>query len=187
MSKHLGVPNIRFWMGFGDHYINVFTVLKNLGLLSEKPVRTAEGVEVVPLKVVKAVLPDPASLAPTYTGKTCIGDLLKGRKDGKPQEVLIYNICDHEKSYEEVGSQAISYTAGVPAVAAAMLIADGVWDVSQMVNVEELDPRPFIELMNRIGLATRVRDTQGDRMLDPYKELPADADTPRQAVGAPTN
>ena len=187
MSKNLGVPNIRFWMGFGDHYINVFTVLKNLGLLSEKPVRTAEGVEVVPLKVVKAVLPDPASLAPTYTGKTCIGDLLKGRKDGKPQEVLIYNICDHEKSYEEVGSQAISYTAGVPAVAAAMLIADGVWDVSQMVNVEELDPRPFIELMNRIGLATRVRDTQGDRMLDPYKELPADADTPRQAVGAPTN
>jgi saccharopine dehydrogenase-like NADP-dependent oxidoreductase len=172
MSKNLGVPNIRFWMGFGDHYINVFTVLKNLGLLSEKPVRTAEGVEVVPLKVVKAVLPDPASLAPTYTGKTCIGDLVKGTKDGKPREVLVYNLCDHKESYEEVGSQAISYTAGVPVVAAAMLIADGVWDVAQMVNVEELDPRPFIELMNRIGLVTRVRDEQGDRVLDPYREAP---------------
>ena len=175
MSKNLGVPNIRFWMGFGDHYINVFTVLKSLGLLSEKPVHTAEGLEVVPLKVVKAVLPDPASLAPTYTGKTCIGDLVKGSKDGKPQEVLVYNVCDHKESYEEVGSQAISYTAGVPVVAAAMLIADGVWDVRHMVNVEELDPRPFIELMNRIGLVTRVRDAQGDRILDPYVENPESA------------
>lgn len=170
MSKNLGVPNIRFWMGFGEHYINVFTVLKNLGLLSAKPVRTAEGLEVIPLKVVKAVLPDPASLAPTYTGKTCIGDLLKGTKNGKPHEVLVYNVCDHKACYEEVGSQGISYTAGVPVVAAAMLIADGVWDVRQMVNVEELDPKPFIELMNRIGLVSRVRDAQGDRVLDPYKE-----------------
>lgn len=173
MSKNLGVPNIRFWMGFGDHYINIFTVLKNLGLLSEHPVRTAEGLEVVPLKLVKAVLPDPASLAPSYTGKTCIGDLVKGTKDGKPQEVLIYNICDHEQSYAEVGSQAISYTAGVPAVAAAMLIADGIWDVQEMKNVEELDPKPFIELMNRMGLVTRVRDQQGDRVLDPHAEAGA--------------
>src|SRR5690606_3276227 len=173
MSKNLGVPNIRFWMGFGDHYINVFTVLKNLGLLSAKPVRTAEGLEVVPLKVVKAVLPAPASLAPTYTGKTCIGVLVKGTKDGEPRGVLDYNICDHEESFKEVGSQAISYTAGVPVVAAAMLIADGVWDVKQMANVEELDPKPFIELMNRIGLVTRVRDAQGDRVLDPHAEAPA--------------
>lgn len=186
MSKNLGVPNIRFWMGFGDHYINVFTVLKNLGLLSEKPVRTAEGVEVVPLKVVKAVLPDPASLAPTYTGKTCIGDLVKGTKGGEAREVLLYNVCDHKECYEEVGSQAISYTAGVPAVAAAMLIADGVWDVGGMANVEELDPRPFIELMNRIGLVTRVRDAQGDRVLDPYKEAP-EASGARQTVGIPAN
>ncbi|MCI2810652.1 MULTISPECIES: saccharopine dehydrogenase family protein [Alcaligenaceae] len=170
MSKNLGVPNIRFWMGFGDHYINVFTVLKNLGLLSEKPVRTAEGLEVVPLKVVKAVLPDPASLAPNYTGKTCIGDLVKGKKNGKPHEVLIYNICDHEQSYAEVGSQAISYTAGVPVVAAAMLIADGAWDIRRMANVEELDPKPFIELMNRIGLVTRIRDSRGDRVLQPHDE-----------------
>lgn len=128
--------DVRFWMGFGDHYISVFTVLKNLGLLSEKPVKTAEGLEVVPLKVVKAV-PDPSSLAPDYVGKTCIGDIVKGIKDGKEREVFIYNVADHKDAYEEVGSQGISYTAGVPPVAAAMLIATGEWDVKQMANVEE--------------------------------------------------
>ncbi|MFP1643597.1 saccharopine dehydrogenase family protein [Pontitalea aquivivens] len=153
--------DVRFWMGFGDHYINVFTVLKNLGLLSEKPVKTAEGQEVVPLKVVKAVLPDPASLAPDYTGKTCIGDLVTGTKDGKPAKVFIYNVADHKEAYEEVGSQGISYTAGVPPVAAAILIAKGTWDVGHMANVEELDPRPFLELLGEIGLPTRVIDIDG--------------------------
>jgi saccharopine dehydrogenase-like NADP-dependent oxidoreductase len=158
--------DVRFWMGFGDHYINVFTVLKNLGLLSEQPVKTAEGLAVVPLKVVKAVLPDPASLAPGYSGKTCIGDLVKGIKDGKPAEVFIYNVADHKEAYEEVGSQGISYTAGVPPVAAAILVANGTWDVKKMVNVEDLDPRPFIGLLNRIGLPTRVKDAEGDREAD---------------------
>ncbi|NYT70019.1 saccharopine dehydrogenase family protein [Pusillimonas noertemannii] len=171
MSQNLGVPNIRFWMGFGDHYINVFTVLKNLGLLSEQPVRTARGQEVVPLEVVKAVLPDPASLAPGYTGKTCIGDLVKGSKHGEPREVLIYNVCDHEESFAEVGSQAISYTAGVPAVAAALLIANGTWDVGGMVNVEELDPAPFIALMNRMGLVTRARHDGQDYVVDPQQQV----------------
>lgn len=114
LSKNMDGADVRFWMGFGDHYINVFTVLKNLGLLSEKPVKTAEGLEVVPLKVVKAVLPDPSSLAPDYVGKTCIGDIVKGIKDGKEREVFIYNVADHKEAYEEVGSQGISYTAGVP-------------------------------------------------------------------------
>ncbi len=149
--------DVRFWMGFGDHYINVFTVLKNLGLLSEKPVITAEGQEVVPLKVVKAVLPDPASLAPDYTGKTCIGDLVKGVKDGQPFEVFVYNVADHAEAYAEVGSQGISYTAGVPPVAAAMLVATGEWDAGTMKNVEELDPKPFLSLLDRIGLPTRVQ------------------------------
>jgi saccharopine dehydrogenase-like NADP-dependent oxidoreductase len=160
-------PNadVRFWMGFGDHYINVFTVLKNLGLLSEKPVTTAEGQEVIPLKVVKAVLPDPASLAPDYAGKTCIGDVVRGLKDGQPTEVFIYNVADHKDAYTEVGSQGISYTAGVPPVAAALLIADGTWDVGRMVNVEELDPRPFLNLLNGMGLPTCIRDAQGDRPL----------------------
>lgn len=155
--------DIRFWMGFGDHYINVFTVLQNLGLLSERPVKTAEGLEVVPLKLVKAVLPDPASLAPNYVGKTCIGDLVKGVKDGKEVEVFVYNVADHEEAYREVGSQGISYTAGVPPVAVAMLIADGSYDKGVMLNMEELDPKPLLSLLDTIGLPTRVKDAQGDR------------------------
>ncbi|GHA13973.1 saccharopine dehydrogenase family protein [Oceanisphaera arctica] len=165
LSQNLNVPNVRFWMGFGEHYINVFTVLKNLGLLSEQPVKTAEGLEVVPLKVVKAVLPDPSSLAPDYSGKTCIGDLVKGKKDGKDKEVFIYNVADHADAYSEVGSQGISYTAGVPPVAAAILIATGEWDVKHMANVEQLPPKPFINLLNEMGLPTRIKDEQGDRAL----------------------
>lgn len=166
LSANLDVPNIRFWMGFGEHYINVFTVLQNLGLLSEQPVMTAEGQEVIPLKVVKAVLPDPSSLAPNYTGKTCIGDKVKGKINGVDNEVFIYNISDHKDAYNEVGSQGISYTAGVPPVAAAMLVATGEWDAGKMVNVEELDPKPFINLLNGIGLPTRIQDADGDRLLE---------------------
>ena len=166
LSANLDVPNIRFWMGFGEHYINVFTVLQNLGLLSEQPVMTAEGQEVIPLKVVKAVLPDPSSLAPNYTGKTCIGDKVKGKINGVDSEVFIYNISDHKEAYKEVGSQGISYTAGVPPVAAAMLVATGEWDAGKMVNVEELDAKPFINLLNKIGLPTRIKDSEGDRALE---------------------
>ncbi|QCO55680.1 saccharopine dehydrogenase family protein [Pseudorhodobacter turbinis] len=166
LSNRYPNADVRFWMGFGDHYINVFTVLQNLGLLSEQPVTTAEGLEVVPLKLVKAVLPDPSSLAPNYTGKTCIGDFVKGTKDGQPVEVFVYNISDHKDAYNEVGSQGISYTAGVPPVAAAMLIAEGTWDVGHMANVEDLDARPFLGLLNKIGLPTRIKDAAGDRALD---------------------
>jgi len=163
LSARYPQADVRFWMGFGEHYINVFTVLKNLGLLSEQPVTTAEGLEVVPLKVVKAVLPDPASLAPGYTGKTCIGDLVKGTRNGQPAEVFVYNVADHKEAYEEVGSQGISYTAGVPPVAAAILIANGTWDVGEMKNVEDLPPKPFLEVLDRLGLPTRVKDAAGDR------------------------
>jgi saccharopine dehydrogenase-like NADP-dependent oxidoreductase len=166
LAKNMDGADVRFWMGFGDHYINVFTVLKSIGLLSEQPVKLADGTEVVPLKVVKACLPDPASLAPDYTGKTCIGDFVKGQKDGKDREVFIYNVADHKDAYNEVGSQGISYTAGVPPVAAAMLVATGEWDVKRMANVEELDPRPFLNILNNIGLPTRIRDENGDRALD---------------------
>ncbi|MEQ9635837.1 MAG: saccharopine dehydrogenase family protein [Devosia marina] len=167
LSANLGVPDIRFWMGFGEHYINVFTVLNKLGLLSEQPVTTAEGLEVVPLKVVKAVLPDPMSLAPDYSGKTFIGDLIKGERDGIETELLVYNISDHEDAFAETNSQAISYTAGVPAIAAAMLIAKGDWDCHRMANIEELPPVPFLDLLGRIGLPTRIRDEKGDRAFDP--------------------
>jgi saccharopine dehydrogenase-like NADP-dependent oxidoreductase len=156
LSKNIDANSIRFWMGFSDHYINVFSVLVNLGLTSEKPIRTAEGVEVVPLKVIKAILPDPSSLAPNYTGKTCIGNYVKGLKDGREKEIFIYNTCDHAECYKELESQAISYTAGVPPAAAAMLIAKGIWDPRTMVNVEELDPDPFIDLLNNMGLPTVV-------------------------------
>jgi saccharopine dehydrogenase-like NADP-dependent oxidoreductase len=158
LSKNINANSVRFWMGFSEHYINVFTVLKKLGLLSEKPVTTCDGVSVVPIRVVKAVLPDPKSLAPNYTGKTCIGNLIRGKKDGRDKAIFIYNVCDHRECYNEVESQAISYTAGVPPVAAAMLIANGKWDVKTMVNVEELDPDPFIELLDRMGLPTETKD-----------------------------
>jgi len=156
LSKNIDANSIRFWMGFSDHYINVFTVLTKLGLTSVVPIKTAEGVEVVPLKVLKAVLPDPLSLAPGYTGKTCIGNQIRGKKDGKDREIFIYNTCDHAQCYKEVESQAIGYTAGVPPVAAAILIAKGAWDAKTMVNVEELDPDPFIELLNTMGLPTEI-------------------------------
>ena len=150
----MDVDSVRFWMGFGDHYLNVFSVLSNLGLISEKPVKVAEGIEVAPLKVLKALLPDPSTLAPGYTGKTCIGNFFRGTKDNKPKELFIYNICDHAECYKEVEAQAISYTAGVPPVAAAILVAQGVWDVKKMVNVEELDARPFVDLLDKMGLPT---------------------------------
>lgn len=159
LSKNIDANSIRFWMGFSDHYINCFNVLKNIGLLSEKPVRTAEGLEVIPLKVVKACLPDPKSLAANYTGNTCIGDLIVGTKDGRKQVLFIYNVCDHKLCFEEVGSQAISYTAGVPPVAASILIARGDWDIKKMANIEELDPDPFIDLLNNMGLSTETVKT----------------------------
>ena len=160
LSQNIDAESIRFWMGFGDHYINVFTVLRTLGFLDHLPVKLADGQEVVPLKVVKALFPDPKTLAPNYTGKTCIGNFVKGIKDGKPREVFIYQVSDHKAAYEEVESQGISYTAGVPPVAAAMLIADGTWDTRTMVNVEELDPEPFIAILDRIGLPTDVKEIE---------------------------
>lgn len=157
MSVNMDVRSIRFWMGFSDHYLACFNTLRSIGLLNHEEVTTAEGIRVSPLKVVKACLPDPASLAPGYTGKTCIGNRMRGKKDGKSKEYFIYNVCDHQQCYAEVGSQAISYTAAVPVVAAAMLVADGTWDVGAMKNVEELDPDPFLELLSRIGLPTELR------------------------------
>lgn len=158
LYKNIDANSIRFWMGFSDHYINCFNVLKNIGMLSEVPVKTAEGVEVVPLKVLKAVLPDPLSLAPTYTGYTCIGDLIKGTKNGQRKELFMYNNCDHAACYREVESQAICYTAGVPPVAAAILDAQGVWNPKTMVNIEELDPEPFLKLLDGMGLPTKIED-----------------------------
>lgn len=160
LSRYIDANSIRFWMGFGNHYINVFTVLRTLGLLSHEPVTLDDGSEVIPLKVVKAVLPDPQTLAEGYVGKTCIGNVVKGAKDGELREVFIYQVSDHAAAYAEVESQGISYTAGVPPIAAAMLVADGTWDAGTMVNVEQLDPEPFIAILDRIGLPTEVLELE---------------------------
>ncbi|MDO8640241.1 MAG: saccharopine dehydrogenase family protein [Nitrosarchaeum sp.] len=157
LSKNIDANTIRFWMGFSDHYINCFNVLNNIGLLSVNSVNV-EGVDIVPLKVVKACLPDPKTLAPDYIGKTCIGCLVKGKDEKNlDHEIFIYNVCDHKECYLETESQAISYTAGVPVTAAALLVANGTWNPKTMVNVEELDPVPFIELLNVIGLPTEIK------------------------------
>lgn len=160
LSQNIDARSIRFWMGFGDHYINVFTVLRTLGLLDHLPVTLDDGSETIPLKVVKALLPDPQTLAAGYTGKTCIGNVVTGTKDGRPREVFIHQVSDHAAAYAEVGSQGISYTAGVPPIAAALLIADGTWDTSTMVNVEELDPEPFLAILDRIGLPTEILELE---------------------------
>ena len=148
---------IEFWMGFGAHYLKVLEVLNELGFLSSAPVEV-EGVKVKPLQLVKALLPDPASLAEGYTGEVCIGCDITGFKDGERCRVFIYSTCDHRACFEEVGSQAISYTTGVPAIAAAILLARGEWNPETMVNVEELDPDPFLALMPEVGIGWQVID-----------------------------
>ncbi|NIM27954.1 MAG: saccharopine dehydrogenase [Gammaproteobacteria bacterium] len=157
LAVNIPAKRIEFWMGFSDSYINVFNVLNRLGLLSGEPV-DVEGVPVVPLKLLKAVLPDPASLAPGYTGKVCIGCLVKGRSAGKNRELFIYSSCDHAECYADVGAQAISYTTAVPLVSAALLIARNEWNVGKLVNVEELDPDPFMAIMPELGIDWKVRE-----------------------------
>jgi len=166
LHKNIKANTIRFWMSFSDHYIKCFSVLKNIGLLSEKSVKTAEGIEVIPLKVVKACLPDPKSLAKDYTGKTCIGCLINGTKNNERKEYFIYNICDHKECFKETESQGISYTAGVPITTAAVLLAKKIWNPMKMVNVEELDPNPFIKLLGEMGLGTEtIEITKNNQML----------------------
>lgn len=160
LAVNLDADSIRFWMGFGPHYITVFTVLRTLGLLSHEPVEVEGAGQVVPLKLVKALLPDPQDLAAGYTGSTCIGCFVRGISGGREREVFIHQISDHEAAHAEVESQAISYTAGVPPIAAALLVARGMWRAGTMVNVEELDPVPFIELLDVMGLPTEILDIE---------------------------
>lgn len=152
-----GVKTVRFWMGFSDHYLNCLNVFENVGLLNHQKVTTASGDNVVPLHVLKACLPDPASLAANYTGKTCIGTLIKGHCQGQYKELFVYNICDHEETFADVDSQAIAFTAGVPPVAAAILVARGEWDIKGLANVEELEAKPFLGVLADQGLTTIIR------------------------------
>lgn len=158
MAEYLPAKRIEFWMGFSDTYLNYFNVMRDIGLLNPEPVTTVDGITVEPLKVLKAILPDPTSLAPGYTGKTCIGTWVRGKKDGKAKSVFIYNICDHKESYIEVEHQAISYTTGVPAITAALLYFQNKWSDVGLYNVEQLNPDCFLELMPRIGLSWEVME-----------------------------
>lgn len=160
MAEYLPAKRIEFWMGFSDTYLNYFNVMRDIGLLSPKPVTTVDGITVEPLKVLKALLPDPTSLAPGYTGKTCIGTWVRGKKEGKAKSVFIYNICDHKESYLEVEHQAISYTTGVPAITAALLYFQKKWSDAGLFNVEQLNPDDFLELMPRIGLTWQIQELE---------------------------
>lgn len=146
-----GIKRIRFFMTFGQSYLTHLKCLENVGMTSIKPIMY-EGREIVPLQFLKAVLPDPASLGPRTKGKTNIGCIMQGVKDGKPVRYYVYNVCDHEECYKEVGSQAISYTTGVPAMIGAMMILTGKWKKAGVWNIEEFDPDPFMEALNKWGL-----------------------------------
>lgn len=146
-----GVEKIRFWMTFSDNYLNHLRVLQNVGMTSIEPI-DFEGKQIIPLQFLKAVLPDPASLGPRTKGRTNIGCIFQGVKDGKPRTYYVYNVCVHEECYAEVGSQAISYTTGVPAMIGAMMILKGIWKKPGVYNIEEFDPDPFMEQLNKQGL-----------------------------------
>ncbi|MCM1023918.1 MAG: saccharopine dehydrogenase family protein [Prevotella sp.] len=146
-----GIKRIRFFMTFGQSYLTHLKCLENVGMTSIEPI-DFEGKKIVPLQFLKAVLPDPASLGPRTKGKTNIGCIMQGVKDGKPVRYYVYNVCDHEECYREVGSQAVSYTTGVPAMIGAMMILTGNWKKAGVWNIEEFDPDPFMEALNKWGL-----------------------------------
>jgi len=146
-----GLKRVRFFMSFGQSYITHLKCLENVGMTSIKPIMF-DGKEIVPLQFLRAVLPDPASLGPRTKGYTNIGCIFKGKKDGKDVKYYVYNICSHEESYKEVGSQAVSYTAGVPPMIGAMLMLKGIWSGKGVFNMEQFDPDPFMEELNRWGL-----------------------------------
>jgi saccharopine dehydrogenase (NAD+, L-lysine-forming) len=142
-------------MTFSDNYLKHLEVLGNVGMTGIEPVMF-EGREIVPLQFLKALLPDPASLGPLTKGKTCIGCFAQGIKDGKPVAMFVYNVCDHQECYREVKSQAISYTTGVPAMIGAKMILEGKWKKPGVWNMEQYDPDPFMEDLNKYGLPWQV-------------------------------
>ena len=146
-----GLRRIRFWMTFGDAYLRHLEVFRNIGLDSIEPI-LFEGREIVPIQFLKALLPDPASLGPRTHGKTNIGCIVTGEKDGKPVSRYVYNICDHQECYRETNAQAVSYTTGVPAMIGAMMMLTGQWMRPGVWNMEEFDPDPFMAALNEQGL-----------------------------------
>ena len=146
-----GIKRIRFFMTFGQSYLTHLKCLENVGMTSIEPI-DFEGKKIIPLQFLKAVLPDPASLGPRTKGKTNIGCIFQGKKDGKEKTYYLYNVCDHQESYKEVGSQAISYTTGVPAMIGAKMFLEGRWTLKGVHTCEEFDPDPFMAELNAQGL-----------------------------------
>lgn len=145
------IKRARFWMTFGQEYLTHLRVIQNIGMASIEPVMY-EGREIVPIQFLKAVLPNPGDLGANYKGKTSIGCRIKGIKNGKEKTYYIYNNSNHEDAYKETGTQAVSYTTGVPAAIGAMMYLKGLWKKPGVFNVEEFDPDPFMTELNRLGL-----------------------------------
>ncbi|MEC8210958.1 MAG: saccharopine dehydrogenase family protein [Pseudomonadota bacterium] len=158
LSKHFPeLTRARFWMTFGDAYLTHLNVLENIGMTSIEPI-IYEGQEIVPLQFLKAVLPEPSGLGETTKGKTCIGNIISGTHEGKPRTVYLYNVCDHEACFAEVGSQAVSFTTGVPAMIGASLILDKSWRKPGVWNMEQFDPDPFMDRLNIYGLPWHITE-----------------------------
>ncbi|WP_067109492.1 saccharopine dehydrogenase family protein [Sphingopyxis granuli] len=159
LKTHLPeIGRIRFWMTFGDAYIQHLTVLQNVGMTRIDPV-IYEGREIVPLQFLKAVLPEPSSLGETTKGKTNIGVIATGLgRDGREKTLYLYNICDHEDAYAETGNQAVSYTTGVPAMIGTAMMVTGTWSGKGVFNMEQMDPDPFMDMLNRHGLPWQVKE-----------------------------
>ena len=162
LKTHLPeIKRIRFWMTFGDQYITHLTVLQNIGMTRIDPV-IYEGKEIIPLQFLKAVLPEPSSLGETTKGKTNIGVIATGLgKDGKEKTLYLYNICDHEEAYAETGNQAVSYTTGVPAMIGAAMMVTGAWKGDGVFNMEQFDPDPFMDMLNKQGLPWQWKELDG--------------------------
>ena len=145
------IKRIRFFMTFGQSYLTHMKCLENVGMLGTEPVMH-NGVPIVPIQFLKTLLPDPATLGPRTVGKTNIGCIFRGKKDGKERTIYIYNVCDHQECYKELGSQAISYTTGVPAMIGTALVASGVWNGRGAKTTDEFDPDPYMDMLNKFGL-----------------------------------
>lgn len=158
LAKHYPeIKRIRFFMTFGQSYLTHMKCLENVGMLSTTPV-DFQGQKIVPIQFLKALLPDPASLGPRTKGKTNIGCVISGLKSGKRKTIFIYNVCDHEACYRELGSQAISYTTGVPAMIGAALVMNGSWKKPGVFTTDEFDPDPYMEMLNEWGLPWVVEE-----------------------------
>ncbi|WP_438984391.1 saccharopine dehydrogenase family protein [Aequoribacter sp.] len=167
-SLVINFPSLKraqFWMSFGESYLKHLEVLGNVGMTGIEPVEF-QGQEIVPIQFLKALLPDPSTLGPRTKGKTCIGCVVKGIKDGKEKIVYCYNIKDHQDCYHEVQSQAISYTTGVPAMIGAKLMLEGTWQGQGVFNIEQMDPDPFMEGLNAYGLPWTVIELDSFELSD---------------------